>query len=98
MVTLEFRQSFITLTRIGILIFVLSVPLLSQGKNPVIFIPGLSGSELKHKQTGEKIWFNPFKSKSEDLRLAANAKIQDYIIGVLDNSKVKDVTGNGTVH
>lgn len=71
MVKREFRKSLITLTRIGILLFVLSVPLFAQGKNAEIFIPGLSGSELKLKKTGEKIWFTPYRSKSEDLRPGA---------------------------
>lgn len=75
MVKREFRKSLIMLTRIGILLFVLSVSLFAQGKNPVIFIPGLSGSELKHKETGEKIWFNPFRSKSGDLRLPISTDI-----------------------
>ena len=47
----------------------LSLSLLAQGKNPVILIPGLTGSELKHKDTGERVWYKTFKSKSEDLRL-----------------------------
>lgn len=53
----------------AILLFVLGVPLFAQGKNPVILVPGLSGSELKHKISGERLWFKTFKSKSEDLRL-----------------------------
>jgi len=51
------------------LLAVLSVSLFAQGKNPVILIPGLTGSELRHKVTNEKVWFKTFKSKSEDLRL-----------------------------
>ncbi len=57
------------------MLFVLSFPLFAQGKNPVIFIPGLTGSELKHKDTGERVWFKTFKSKSEDLRLPISANI-----------------------
>lgn len=53
----------------GLLVLALSVPLFAQGKNPVILIPGLTGSELRHKVTNEKVWFRTFKSKSEDLRL-----------------------------
>ena len=56
-------------TKIGFLIFVLSLSLFAQGKNPVILIPGLSGSELKHKITNDRIWFKTIRSKSEDLRL-----------------------------
>ncbi|MEO7539091.1 MAG: hypothetical protein ABIV21_03630, partial [Pyrinomonadaceae bacterium] len=35
----------------------------------MILIPGLSGSELRHKVTGERIWFKALRQKSEDLRL-----------------------------
>lgn len=47
----------------------LSLSSIAQGKNPVILIPGLTGSELRHKTTQEKVWFKTFKSKAEDLRL-----------------------------
>lgn len=47
----------------------LCVSLSAQGKNPLILIPGLSGSELRHKDTGERIWFKAIRSKTEDLRL-----------------------------
>lgn len=54
----------------GIFIFALSLSALAQeGKNPVILIPGITGSELRHKDTNERIWFKAFRSKSEDLRL-----------------------------
>ncbi len=55
--------------RFCVLLFALSFSLFAQGKNPVILIPGLAGSELRHKDTKEKLWFKTFKSKSEDLRL-----------------------------
>lgn len=51
------------------LVFAFSFAAFSQGKNPVILVPGLWGSELRHKDTNERIWFKAFKSKSEDLRL-----------------------------
>lgn len=53
----------------GLLIIVLSWAIFAQGNNPVILIPGITGSELRHKDTNERIWFKAFKSKSEDLRL-----------------------------
>ena len=65
----ELRKSISTLTRISILLFALSFSLLAQGKNPVILVPGLTGSELRDKTTHDRIWFKTFKSKSEDLRL-----------------------------
>ncbi len=55
--------------KISLLIFVLVLSLYAQGKNPVILIPGLSGSELRHKITNDRVWFKTIKSKSEDLRL-----------------------------
>ena len=61
--------------QIGIVMFVLSYAAFGQGKNPVILIPGLSGSELRHRVTNERIWFRAFKSKSEDLRLPINVDL-----------------------
>ncbi len=54
----------------------------AQGHDPVILIPGLSGSELRNKVTGEKIWFKALKPRSEDLRLPISldiAKIGDNV-------------------
>lgn len=39
------------------------------GKPPVIVIPGLIGSELVNKETGETVWFDLQRSKTDDLRL-----------------------------
>lgn len=73
----------LTSLRIGICLFVLSISLYAQGRNPIILIPGLTGSELKHKVTGEKVWFKALKPKSEDLRLPISTsidKMQDDLI------------------
>jgi len=40
-----------------------------KGKRPVIFIPGIMGSELINEETGEKVWFSLKRSKTDDLRL-----------------------------
>lgn len=61
--------------QIGIVVFGFAFAAFAQGKNPVILIPGLSGSELRHKVTNERIWFRTFKSKSEDLRLPINVDL-----------------------
>lgn len=55
--------------RTALVLTALSISLVAQGKNPVILIPGLTGSELRHKNSNEKVWFKTFKSKVEDLRL-----------------------------
>jgi pimeloyl-ACP methyl ester carboxylesterase len=39
------------------------------GKNPVIIIPGLTGSELINRKTGETVWFKPARAKDDDIRL-----------------------------
>lgn len=38
-------------------------------KPPVIIIPGLVGSELVNKKTGELVWFKTSRSRTDDLRL-----------------------------
>jgi pimeloyl-ACP methyl ester carboxylesterase len=71
-----------TAAQAAILLLVLSLPLFAQGNNPVILIPGLSGSELRNKLTGERIWFKTLKPKSEDIRLPISndvAKLGDDI-------------------
>src|SRR5436190_20743170 len=55
--------------RMTLFVLALSFSLFAQDKNPLIFIPGMTGSELRHKDSGDKIWFKTFKSKSGDIRL-----------------------------
>ncbi len=40
-----------------------------KGRLPVIIIPGLIGSELVNKNTGEKVWFDLARAKDDDMRL-----------------------------
>src|SRR4051794_38338048 len=68
---------------VGAGVLALALSSFAQGKNPVILIPGLSGSELVHKGTMKKVWFRVTKSKSEDLRLPIMAdptKMHDDLI------------------
>ena len=48
-----------------------------KGKRPVIIIPGILGSELINKKTGEKVWFRIGRSKDDDLRLPIAGDISD---------------------
>ncbi len=57
------------IARLGLFVLALSFSIFAQGKNPIILIPGMTGSELRHKDTGDKVWFKTFKSKAEDIRL-----------------------------
>ena len=79
----ELNNSFKSILRIGMMIALCSCALVAQGKNPLILIPGLSGSELRHSETKERVWFKTFKSKSEDLRLpllADPTKMSDKLV------------------
>jgi pimeloyl-ACP methyl ester carboxylesterase len=69
--------------RFCILLSALSFSLFAQGRNPVILVPGLAGSELRHKDSRQRIWFRTFRSRSEDLRLPIGAdptKAHDDIV------------------
>ena len=77
--------------QVGIFVFALSYAVFAQGKNPVILIPGLSGSELRHKVTNERIWFRAFKSKSEDLRLPINADLSKNYDDLIAGDVLREV-------
>lgn len=55
------------------MLFVLSGHVVGQDpateKAPVIIIPGLTGSDLYNRRTGEQVWFRASRSKDDDLRL-----------------------------
>ena len=56
----------------------------TQGKNPVIIIPGVTGSTLVNGKTGKQVWFSVKRDKDDDLRLpmtSANlARNRDSIV------------------
>ncbi len=47
-----------------------------KGRLPVIIIPGLIGSELVNKNTGDKVWFDLTRAKDDDLRLPISPNIK----------------------
>jgi pimeloyl-ACP methyl ester carboxylesterase len=47
----------------------------SKGRNPVIIVPGLTGSELVNSKTGEQVWFKARRAKDDDLRLPISANL-----------------------
>lgn len=57
------------------LLFAVSVSAQAKGKTPIIIIPGLTGSELVNRSTGEKVWFKIQRSKDDDVRLPISANI-----------------------
>ncbi|HEX9961267.1 MAG TPA: hypothetical protein VGB00_10065, partial [Pyrinomonadaceae bacterium] len=50
-------------------------PAATTGKLPVIIIPGLVGSELVNRETGEGVWFHLQRAKKDDLRLPVSPNI-----------------------
>lgn len=48
-----------------------------QGKRPVIIIPGILGSELVNKDTGEVVWFDLSRSKDDDARLPVGTNLRE---------------------
>ena len=59
----------------------------AMGKAPIIIIPGLTGSELVNKRTGEEVWFNSHRSREDDIRLPISGSIaQNH-----DNLVAKDI-------
>lgn len=51
-------------------------PETKKGRLPVIIIPGLIGSELINKETGDKVWFDLLRAKDDDLRLPISADLK----------------------
>lgn len=51
-------------------------PEIKKGRLPVIIIPGLIGSELINKETGDKVWFDLLRAKDDDLRLPISADLK----------------------
>ena len=67
--TERLRKSILYSACISILMLAQGLFLFGQVTDPVIIIPGLTGSELINKKTGETVWFKVSKSKTDDLRL-----------------------------
>lgn len=44
-------------------------------RQPIIIIPGLTGSELVNRETGELVWFRVSRSKNDDVRLPVSPSL-----------------------
>lgn len=88
---LGLKSSAFRALRIAAALFALSFSLWAQGKAPVILIPGLTGSELIDKETGERIWIRAFKSKNEDLRLPLNRDPEKVADGLIPGDIIRSV-------
>ena len=76
----NFRQSF------GLIVLCLAAfaqsmtaqttaPATTTGKEPIIVIPGLTGSELVNRETGKTAWFKRSRAKDDDVRLPMSANL-----------------------
>src|SRR6476620_3585482 len=57
------------------------------GKDPIIIIPGLTGSNLVNSRTNEEVWFNSHRSREDDIRLPISGNIAQN----RDNLVAKDI-------
>src|SRR5215203_6005843 len=48
----------------------------AKGRLPVILIPGLIGSELVNKNSGDTVWFDLKRAKDDDLRLPVSPNLR----------------------
>ena len=56
-------------------LFIASAVAAQSGKAPIIIVPGLTGSELVNRSTGEKVWFKLKRSDVDDVRLPISANL-----------------------
>ena len=66
-------RSFVT--ALCAVLFIGSVISAQSGKQPIIIVPGLTGTELINRSTGEKVWFKLQRSKGDDVRLPISANL-----------------------
>jgi pimeloyl-ACP methyl ester carboxylesterase len=60
-----------------ILVFCSQVLAKNKSKKPIIIVPGLLGSELVNRDTGEKVWFKLSRSEDDDLRLPVSPNLAE---------------------
>ncbi|HYJ91021.1 MAG TPA: hypothetical protein VEV84_06925 [Pyrinomonadaceae bacterium] len=63
----------------------------AQSKPPVVFIPGLTGTELVNGKTGEKVWFKLRRVKGDDLRLPISLNIAANHDSLIPGDVIRDI-------
>jgi pimeloyl-ACP methyl ester carboxylesterase len=61
------------------------------GKNPIIVIPGLTGSELFNKNTGKQVWFTRSRAKDDDIRLPITPNIAANVDSLVPGDIIRSV-------
>lgn len=62
-----------------------------KGRPPVIIIPGLIGSELINKSTGDKVWFDLGRAKDDDMRLPISANLASNKDNLVPGDILRDI-------
>jgi hypothetical protein len=60
---------------ISLLITTYNASAQATGKNPVIIIPGVTGSQLVNPNTGNTVWFSVKRDKDDDIRLPMTSPV-----------------------
>ena len=56
-------------------VFAANISAQSTGKNPVIIIPGVTGSQLVNPNTGKTVWFDVKRDRDDDIRLPMTSPV-----------------------
>ena len=73
---------------LSLVIFVFGAAAQTTGKNPVIIIPGVTGSQLINPKTDKTVWFSVRRDKDDDIRLPMTSSI---LARNRDTLRVKDI-------
>ncbi len=66
-------------------------PAPSTGKDPIIVIPGITGSELINKETGKVAWFKASRAKDDDIRLPMSANLARNVDNLVAGDIIREV-------
>ncbi len=61
------------------------------GKDPIIVIPGITGSELINRKTGETAWFKRSRAKDDDVRLPMSANLARNADNLIAGDIIREV-------
>ena len=69
------KSRFLSIAVLSLIVFCLQAAAQTTGKNPVIIIPGVTGSDLVNPKTNKPVWFSLRRDKDDDLRLPMTSPI-----------------------
>lgn len=61
------------------------------GKDPIIVIPGITGSELINRTTGKTAWFKTTRAKDDDVRLPMSANLSRNSDNLIAGDIIREV-------